>query len=118
MSAAFNLGRTELSTAHERPVLIYFLAPDENRPSGGIRQIYLMVDLLRELGYDAAIFHGEPGFRCTWFSNDTPVVSQPFLRLERGDLFVIPEYGGGRERPRCADARVVVLNQNHFRTFI
>jgi glycosyltransferase involved in cell wall biosynthesis len=98
--------------------VIYFLTPDENRPSGGTRQIYLMVDLLRELGYDAAVFHGEPGFRCTWFENDTPVVSKPFLTLDRGDIFVIPEYGGARERPRCAEARVVILNQNHFRTFI
>jgi hypothetical protein len=98
--------------------LIFFLTPDEPRPSGGARQIYRMVDLLRELGYPASVFHGEPGFRCTWFDNDTPVVAQPFLQLDRGDLLVVPEHGGGREQPRTADAPVVVFNQNHFRTFI
>jgi hypothetical protein len=98
--------------------MIYFLAPDETRPSGGIRHIYLTVDILRELGYDAAVFHGQPGFRCTWFEHETPIVARPFLELERGDILVIPEYGGARERPRTGTANVVVLNQNHFRTFI
>jgi hypothetical protein len=98
--------------------VIYFLTPDEKRPSGGTRQIYLMVDLLCELGYEASVFHGEPGFRCTWFENDTPVVSKPFLRLEVGDILVIPEYGGARERPRCGEARLVIFNQGHFHTFI
>ncbi len=98
--------------------MIYFLAPDESRPSGGIRQIYLMVDILCELGYQASVFHGEPGFRCNWFDNDTPVVAQPFLRLEQGDVLVVPEYAGARARERCADASVVIFNQNHFRTFI
>jgi Glycosyl transferases group 1 len=98
--------------------LIYFLAPDEPRPSGGIRQIYLMVDLLCDLGYDATVFHGDPGFRCNWFENGTPVVARPFLRLESGDILVVPEYAGARARERCADAAVVIFNQNHFRTFI
>jgi hypothetical protein len=98
--------------------VIYFLAPDETRPSGGIRQTYLMVDVLRELGHDAAVFHGTPGFRCRWFDNDTPVVAQPFLTLERGDVLVVPEHRGALARERCGDAAVVVLNQNHFRTFL
>ena len=98
--------------------MIYFLTPDEARPSGGIRQIYLMVDLLCELGYEASVFHGTPGFRCSWFDNSTPVVAEPFLGLERGDLLVVPEYDGARKYERCRDAAVVHLNQNHFRTFI
>jgi hypothetical protein len=98
--------------------VIYFLTPDAARPSGGTRQIYLMVDLLRDLGYEAAVFHGEPGFRCAWFDNETAVVAQPRLRLDQGDVLVVPEYAGARERARCGDASVVVLNQNHFRTFI
>lgn len=98
--------------------MIYFLTPDAARPSGGTRQIYLMVDLLCDLGYDAAVFHGEPGFRCTWFENDTPVVAKPFLRLERGDILVVPEYDGARHRERCADASLVIFNQGHYQTFI
>ncbi len=98
--------------------MIYFLTPDEARPSGGIRQIYLMVDLLCELGYEASVFHGTPGFRCTWFENSTPVVAKPFFGLERGDLLVVPEYDGARKRERCADAAVVVFNQGHFQTFV
>jgi hypothetical protein len=98
--------------------MIYFLTPDEQRPSGGIRQIYLMVDVLCELGYEASVFHGAPGFRCGWFENTTPVVAKPFLGLERGDVLVVPEYDGARKYERCRDAAVVHLNQNHFRTFI
>src|SRR6478672_2029594 len=98
--------------------MIYFLTPDEARPSGGIRQIYLMVDLLCELGYEASVFHGTPGFRCSWFDNTTPVVAKPFLRLERGDVLVVPEYDGARKRERCADSAVVVFNQGHFQTFV
>src|SRR5262249_3485451 len=98
--------------------MIYILAPDEPRPSGGIRHIYSVVDILCELGYEAAVFHGEPGFRCNWFQHETPIVAQPFLQLERGGILVVPESGGARERPRTRTANVVVLNQNHFRTFI
>ena len=99
--------------------MIYFLAPDEARPSGGIRQAYLMVDVLVELGYEASIFHGTPGFRCTWFENSTPVVAKPFLELERGDILVVPEYDGcPQARALRATRRSSQLNQNHFRTFI
>src|SRR3954465_5358769 len=98
--------------------MIYFLTPDAARPSGGTRQIYSMVDVLCELGYDATVFHGQPGFRCRWFENETPVVSKPFLHLERGDMLVVPEYAGARDWERSGDATVVVLNQNHFRSFI
>lgn len=98
--------------------MIYFLTPDEARPSGGIRQIYLMVDLLCDLGHEATVFHGTSGFRCGWFENDTPVVARPFLDLRRGDILVVPEYDGARKRERCRDAAIVQLNQNHFRTFI
>jgi len=98
--------------------MIYFLAPDNARPSGGVRQIYLMVDVLRELGYDASVFHGQSGFRCAWFEHDTPVVARPQLELERGDVLVVPEHRGGLARERCGDAAVVMLNQNHFRTFM
>jgi hypothetical protein len=98
--------------------MIYFLTPDEARPSGGVRQAYLMVDLLCEMGHEAAIFHGTPGFRPDWFAHETPIVARPTLRLERGDMLVVPEYDGARKRDRCGDASVVMLNQNHFRTFI
>jgi hypothetical protein len=98
--------------------VIYVLTPDNPRPSGGTRVSYLMVDVLRDLGYDAAIFHGDPGFRCSWFDYDTPVVARPFLRLARGDVLVVPEYRGGTQYERCKDAAVVICNQNHFRTFL
>jgi hypothetical protein len=98
--------------------MIYFLAPDNARPSGGVRQIYLMVDVLRELGFDASVFHGQPGFRCDWFDHSTPVVTRPSLELEAGDLLVVPEHRGGLARERCGDAALVMLNQNHFRTFL
>jgi hypothetical protein len=97
--------------------LIYFLTPDNEVPSGGIRHIYAMVDELDGLGYDSAVFHGKRGFRCGWFQNRTRVVTAKELTLDRGDLLVAPEWGGRSCQHSVADAQVVVLNQNHFNTF-
>jgi glycosyltransferase involved in cell wall biosynthesis len=53
---------------------VYYLCFGHNAPSGGNRQIYRHVDILNRHGLDAAVVHGEEGFRLTWFENDTRVV--------------------------------------------
>lgn len=62
---------------------IFFVCPDINVPSGGIKQIYRQVDILNNNGFDAYIIHENLGFRCTWFENVTKVVynSQLFDEL-------------------------------------
>jgi len=96
---------------------IYYLAPDRAVASGGVRMEYRHVDLLNEMGIDAAILHSRPGFRCTWFANETRVVSPDTIRLRVNDVLVIPEiYGIGLARlPR--EIRKLVFNQGAYITF-
>src|SRR5947209_578072 len=93
------------------------MTPDEARPTGGIAQMYAMVDGLNLLGYEAAVLHGKSGFRCAWFDSRTPVVTSARMVLQRGDLLIMPEYGGNGHAHLAGDANVVILNQNHFGTF-
>ncbi|MFK5957871.1 MAG: glycosyltransferase [Lutibacter sp.] len=53
---------------------LYFICPDINKPSGGIKQIYRQVDVLNNNGFNAYILHEKSNFRCTWFANSTKVV--------------------------------------------
>jgi glycosyltransferase involved in cell wall biosynthesis len=53
---------------------VFFISPDINTPTGGVKQLYRQVDILNENGIDAYILHQKLGFRCTWFTNETQVV--------------------------------------------
>jgi len=97
--------------------LIYLKLPDESRPYGGIRFGYLLIDSLVKLGYDATVWHGRKGFRCSWFDNETPVTNGRSLKLEKGDLLLVPEAGGPLTFPPTASAAVTMLVQNHFYIF-
>ena len=103
--------------AADGPGVVYYLAPDNDRPSGGVRVIYRHVDLLNELGYAAKVVHTADGFRCSWFPHDTPVVAAGQVALSAADLLVVPEWygpglGGLPDRPR-----IVVFNQRAYDTF-
>jgi hypothetical protein len=73
------------------PGKIYIATPDTNEPWGGIRQLYRIVDALNEAGLPAAVLHSRPGFRCTWFENDTIIEYAPGLVVCSADLLVLPE---------------------------
>lgn len=53
---------------------LFFITPDTNVPSGGIKQLYRQVDILNSNGLEAFILHKKKGFRCTWFKNETKVL--------------------------------------------
>ncbi|RED19580.1 intein [Flavobacterium cutihirudinis] len=53
---------------------VFFITPDINSPTGGIKQLYRQVDVLNDNGYEAFILHKKNGFRCTWFDNNTKVL--------------------------------------------
>ena len=95
---------------------IYYLAPDLERPSGGVRTIYRHVDVLNGTGRSAAVVHARPGFRCSWFENTTRVVTLPIV-LGPSDLVVVPEESIARLPRLAPGARKVVFNQNAYRTF-
>jgi len=70
---------------------IFFVCPTNPQPSGGVKQIYRMVDILNKNGFDASIVHKKAMHREKWFPNDTKIVNNPYLfkllkYLDRKDL--------------------------------
>jgi hypothetical protein len=96
--------------------VIYFVAPDLQRPSGGVRTIYRCVELLNAAQHPAAVLHSHTGFRCEWFEHDTPI-AYPELRLTSDDVLVIPEQLSGKFAAVAPGVPKVVFNQNAYRTF-
>jgi glycosyltransferase involved in cell wall biosynthesis len=93
---------------------VYYVAPCDNRPIGGIRVIYRHVDTLNALSIPARVVHARPGFRCTWFDNETSVTHSAAVGFRPDDLLVIPEW----YRPnRAPGVRTVVFNQRAYDTF-
>jgi hypothetical protein len=95
---------------------IYYLAPHLAEPAGGVKVMYRQVDLLNEMGIEAAILHEPEGFRATWFANETRIVSAESINLRANDVLVIPEcYGPGLSL--LPDVRVYIFNQGAYHTF-
>ena len=98
--------------------MIYVLCPDEPSPSGGCKKLYRHVDVLDRGGRPAVAVHQKPGFRYTWFDNETPVSDVGSVSPAGDDFIVIPEIHG----PDLADiwpgVRKVILNQNAYYTFL
>lgn len=97
--------------------VVYYLCPDDNTPSGGIRMLYRHVDTLTKAGVEAKILHRRPGFRCDWFANTTPVTSATEAVLHADDLLVVPEYYGPGLSLLPSGVRKIVFNQNAYQTF-
>lgn len=57
---------------------IYFICPTNPTPTGGVKQIYRMVDILNKNGYEAYVLHQKKE-RETWFHNNTQVTHNPYL---------------------------------------
>ncbi len=94
---------------------VYFLAPEDNKPWGGIRRIYMFVDILNQANIPAAVLRGSPDFRCTWFDHQTVMQSAEGLRLDaQRDLLVIPEAYGPRIVSLAPRIRRVMLAQNPY----
>ena len=83
--------------------------------SGGLKQMYRLVDVLCILGYDAALAMPSIAQRQNWFKNDTNIVDADKMSLEKGDVLVIGEQV--REIPDLkgvSDAFIVVYAQNPY----
>ncbi|MCY0978736.1 glycosyltransferase [Chryseobacterium wangxinyae] len=57
---------------------IYFVCPSNATPTGGVKQIYKMVDILNKNGYDAYVLHKKDE-RETWFHNSTRIAPNPYI---------------------------------------
>lgn len=101
---------------------IYFLAPDQDTPIGGVRKLYRQVDILNRSGYSASILHEKPGFRCTWFANATRISYVPEVLGAGGsredDVLVLPEIHGPGAAGLAPGVSKVIFNQNCFYTFM
>lgn len=102
---------------YHQPKIFYYCS-DHNRPTGGEKHSYQHVDILNENGFTAFAYHREPGFRLSWFDNETRTVdSQQFANAydpER-DFLVFPETLGSRML--AWPGRRVIFNKNAFYGF-
>ena len=74
--------------------MIYYVCPDSENPSGGIKKIYNHVDILNNHGVSACVLHKNQGFRCRWFDNTTRITYLKKVSLQSTDYVVIPEFYG------------------------
>lgn len=58
---------------------IYIVCPEIKAPTGGIKQLYKLGEILQKNNFDVAILHGKRGFKNTWFHCDVKVKYYPFL---------------------------------------
>jgi glycosyltransferase involved in cell wall biosynthesis len=96
---------------------IYYLTPDYNVPSGGIRAEYKHVDLLNVEGLDAAVLHHASGFACDWFPHATRIAAAPDVTLGPEDVLVVPEIYGPHLERLPDGPTLVAFNQNAYLTF-
>lgn len=96
---------------------VYYLCPDYDTPSGGVRVVYRHVDTLNAMSIPAAVVHLGRGFRCTWFANTTRVVAKADVTLSASDVLVLPEWYGPSLSTVPAGPRVVIFNQRAYATF-
>ena len=90
---------------------VYYLTPDNDEPSGGMRVMYRHVDVLNEAGIPASVLHSRRRFRCTWFEHTTRVTDTTVTHPGMRDLLVLPEISAGL-LPTLPDQRPhVIFNQ-------
>jgi len=95
---------------------IYIACPDLTAPTGGVKQLYRHVDILNKNGFSAAIIHKEPGFRCTWFENNT-TIADPDPVITRNDYLALAECNTSNIHNVTPGIRKVILNQNAYLGF-
>ncbi len=97
---------------------VYFWIPDVGHAAGGIRAVYRFTDALNAAGLDAAVLHQAPGFRATWFPNETRVESAATTPVCGNDVLVVSELDAARLLAKAPGVTKVVLNQQQYWTFV
>ncbi len=94
---------------------IYYLAPDDDRPSWGTGLLYHHVRLLREIGFDACVLHRRKGFRMSWLDT-TPEIRylDARFRPDPSDLLVVPEVLAHFDKVYAFACRRIVFVQGSF----
>lgn len=98
--------------------MLFFLSPDYNQGSAGVRKLYLDTQVLVSHGIEAVIVHEARGFRCTWFPSSVSVIARDQVRAEGRDVIVIPEIYGSTISRLYPGTNKVIYNQNWANTFV
>lgn len=120
---------------------LFFLASDNPKPSGGLKFIYRFCEMACEMGYDAAVMHGNAGFQIENFEHSAPVVhhsgwkkrsrrdalqekvrkvrarlngASRQINVTTNDIIIVPENRLFRANEIFPDTRKIVLCQNPF----
>lgn len=126
---------------------IYVLCPKTRHPSGGVKQLFSLVDHLNALGYDAALIRKSPLKKVRWFDYSTKIVYFPYLYFllenllikkkdknsfffkvmnflffnkslpEKDSILVYPEIYGPNLAKLLPQHKFIVFNQNVFLTY-
>ena len=99
------------------PARVLMMTPDLDGAVGGVKIHYQVVDALNRVGIDAVVVHRRPGFRCTWFENETRIAYLDSLRATRHDVVVVPEEWVAFIPDLPSDVPKVVFHQNAYSTF-
>ncbi len=99
-------------------VQLFFLCHDTQAERGGQRDTYQHVDDLNAAGFAAFVMHRSPGYRLTWFNNETRVTSlEMYLSIEQpaATVLVVPEDLGSNIKK--LPGQKVIYNKNVFYGF-
>lgn len=58
---------------------IYIVCPEVKAPTGGVKQLYKLAEILKKNNMDVSVVHGKKGFRINWFQTDVSIKYFPFL---------------------------------------
>lgn len=98
--------------------MIFFLCPDWNIGSAGVRKIYKDCSILNHHGIEACVLHENPAFKMSWFQHNVPVKYFPESRISLAqDILVVPETFGHSILVMAPGACKVIFNQNYANTF-
>lgn len=92
---------------------IYYIVPDNIKPSWGLGVIYTHVRILLDHGFDAAIVHQKSPFKIKWLQINVPVLyweSKNFY-LRKEDVLVVPEVMVGLKGLKKVDCTKVLFVQ-------
>jgi glycosyltransferase involved in cell wall biosynthesis len=96
---------------------IYYVAPDNDQPSGGTRTLYRHVDILNAQGFEAAVVHVRKGFSYTWFDHRTRIEYARDVCIGPSDIVVVPEIYVRSIRNLPPGTKTVVFSQGAYLTF-
>ncbi len=91
---------------------IYYLVPDNDKPSMGIGIIYHHVRALMDIGLEAFVVHENSGFKLTWLNLKVNVTYISDIDVAKNDIIVFPEVFAFKARFYNFDCEKILFVQN------